>query len=490
MNKWLVYGVIGLVFLGQAQNKQEPETINKRLSANTSFFQEVSAQPPLAIQGMRIKLGERVHLRANLGSDVMVLDNPARGRELTSRTAWRHRAIAAINTDFFPYTGDPLGLCIIGGEIVSEPFPNRPAIGWTTEGKVVLGAPQFSGEVTRADGTKFAIAGVNRSAKPEELILSTNYFGAAANAEAKGVAVILETLERPLTPGRTVRGIVRETRDNFSSAPIPFNGGVLMGLNSAGEFLRMVKPGEQLTIRLDLLDENSGGTKPAMEWRKVREAVAGGPWLIKANKSLVKADYEAAGFNEAFWNRRHPRTAVGVTKEGDLLWVVVDGRQTHSQGATLPEMAAILKRYGAVEAINLDGGGSTSMVVQNVNVNSPSDGAERAVANSLLLFDESIRPLTNLQEYAVDPPRVQLKVGDKTRFRVLVNGQAVTNWNIVWGCGNNGFVDQWGRFVALRPGVSNVSAWVGGAWVHAIVEVIGDPPPPPATTPPPAPPPK
>jgi hypothetical protein len=454
--------------MAYSQTSKEPERIQKRLSANVTFFQEISMDPPLAVQGLRIKPGERIHLQAVLGGDQVQIENPARGREATSRAAWRHRALAAINADFFPFSGDPLGLCIINGELVSEPFPNRPALGWAGS-RVVLGAPTLNADVTRADGQKNPLTGVNRSATAGELVLSTNFFGAVARSEVKGVAVVLDALERPLSVGRTVKAVVREVLADVNSAPIPFAGGVLFGSDAAGEFLSGIQPGDTIRIRLDLLNEK--GEQPSSRWRGIQEAVAGGPWIVQGGKPVGKESFESAGFNTGFWNQRHPRAAMGLTDKGEMLWVAVDGRQPHSRGATLPELADLMIKLGATQAINLDGGGSTTLVVQNVVVNSPSDGSERPVANLMLLHDESLRALATPQPYSINPPSAILKVGETVQFRVMLDGKPVSTWNAVWGANGVGFVDQWGRLTAIRAGTGMVSAYVDGLWLHAMVKV-------------------
>jgi hypothetical protein len=142
-----------------------------------------------------------------------------------------------------------------------------------------------------------------------------------------------------------------------------------------------------------------------------------------------------------------------------------------------------MTKLGAVEAINLDGGGSTTLVVQNVVVNSPSDGSERPVANLMLLYDESLRAMASPQPYTLNPPSAALKVGDKVQFRVMLDGNPVSTWNAIWGANGVGFVDQWGRFTAIRAGTGTVSAYVSGTWLHAVVKVEAPPPPViPATT--------
>lgn len=118
------------------------------------------------------------------------------------------------------------------------------------------------------------------------------------------------------------------------------------------------------------------------------EAVGGFPELLAGGERVGDL-----GVSElpAFAATRHPRTAVGYDPDRRRLWlVVVDGRQPpHSSGMTLPELAALLQALGASEAVNLDGGGSSVMVVRGRVVNRPSDGeGERPVVNALALRRE------------------------------------------------------------------------------------------------------
>jgi exopolysaccharide biosynthesis protein len=84
--------------------------------------------------------------------------------------------------------------------------------------------------------------------------------------------------------------------------------------------------------------------------------------------------------------RRQPRTLAGVTADGRLLLVTVDGRDpARSVGVSFPEAAALLRWLGATQGLSLDGGGSSAMVVLGDLVNRPSDGAERAVGDALLV---------------------------------------------------------------------------------------------------------
>jgi hypothetical protein len=189
----------------------------------------------------------------------------------------------------------------VNGELVSEPFPGRPGVGWTATGQVVMGDPTLDADITRPDGAKQALTGLNRVAKADgDLVLFTSFYGATAQAAARGVAVVLDALPRPLRVGAQVQAVVREVREG-SAAPIPPTGGVLIGTAGAAEFLRPLQPGDRVAIRIDLQGDG------AERWRAVQEAVAGGPWLIR-NGKLVAPDEMPGGFNpQTFIERRHPR---------------------------------------------------------------------------------------------------------------------------------------------------------------------------------------
>jgi exopolysaccharide biosynthesis protein len=120
------------------------------------------------------------------------------------------------------------------------------------------------------------------------------------------------------------------------------------------------------------------------------EALGGRPVLVR--DSAVVAEVDSVG-GPGFATARHPRTAVGIARDGRrLLIVVVDGRQKqYSDGATLRELADIMRGLGARDAINLDGGGSSTLVYADPSAagalriaNRPSDPAgERPVGNAL-----------------------------------------------------------------------------------------------------------
>ncbi len=130
-----------------------------------------------------------------------------------------------------------------------------------------------------------------------------------------------------------------------------------------------------------------GQTPPAGHRWQPLEAMGAGPMLLLNGQYRITAWEEGFGYTSI--PNRHPRTAAGVAANGDLLLVVVDGRQEASRGVDLAELARLMREAGARDALNLDGGGSSTLVVQGRLVNRPTGGTfERQVMNALVAFCE------------------------------------------------------------------------------------------------------
>ena len=159
------------------------------------------------------------------------------------------------------------------------------------------------------------------------------------------------------------KGLVYAQYDG--NAPIPPDGFVISLHGKSKKFASLLTIGASVRFVFSV-------EKP---WADVFQALTGDRMLIKDGKIVVKAKSE-----------RNARTAVGVTHEGRLVMVVVDmGGASYSAGMNFTELAAFLQGMGVTDAISLDGGGSTTMVVGCNVVNRPKSGAERRVSNALLI---------------------------------------------------------------------------------------------------------
>jgi len=287
-------------------------------------------------------------------------------RQRVSEIARRTGALAAINGGFFSTSGDPLGCLLIAGEWVSEPDVQRSCAGITADGAVIF--DRLHADFTVITGEAAArVDGLNRERRADELVLYRPVYDASTRTNAFGAEAVVSN------------GVVVSVVDQRGNSPIPRDGFVLSGHGRARQWiLRALAPGVPVLIQTVLVPRSADP-----RWQQVVHAVGGGPRLLSGGEWVPPEDFPAT-----ITDRRHPRTAIGVSADGRVVLVVVDGRQpTHSLGMTLPELAIALRRLGAVEAMNLDGGGSSTIVVGDRVVNQPSDETgERPVADALVVL--------------------------------------------------------------------------------------------------------
>jgi exopolysaccharide biosynthesis protein len=322
----------------------------------TSFLRSMPAGPISAhIVEMNLDTGYMVK---------PILSNDAiSGLERLESMAERNKAIAAINGSYFALNGEVLGLLKLDGDVASTSYIDRTAIGILPSGKVLMDAIDYKGSITLPDGRSIAITGVNHERGTNDLILYNNYFDSMTGTNAFGTDYILSN-------GKVVA-------ISHGNAGIPPGGVVLSAHGTMEKVLGDLKLGDTVKISQTL----------GAVWDKTIDVMGAGPRLIKNGSIFLTTKQEEFPSDIAIG--RAPRTAVGVTKEGHLLLFVVDGRQQASIGMTLLELALFMQELGAVDAMNLDGGGSSEMVINGRQVNNPSDGRERPIGTSLMIMPKN-----------------------------------------------------------------------------------------------------
>ena len=449
--------------------------VTRTLADGVTFVQIVRNEgaEPMAINVLKIDTkNPNVKIESALAGDTVLADDATQGRETVSRLAARTGALAAVNADYFPFTGDPLGIAIVNGDLVSEPFQGRAALGISRGGWFLFDKLGFAGQVTSASGATFKIHGVNRLRGLNELICYTPAFGCATPARNDCVNVVLSGCSIPLPPNAQVEAAVQEVV-NGPGVSVPQGGCVLSGNGPAAKFiLDNLKPGEKVTLKLDLVSEMG------KNWTPVVQAVGGGPWLVRSGQVYV--DWAAQKFDGRMALAKHPRTAVGMTADKQLLLVTVDGRQWISRGMTLMELAELMISLGSVTAINLDGGGSTEMSIRGLIVNSPSEGAERPVANCLIVRAGEPKTASPDVRFSLSELTAHAGVGQKLALIDAATGLELKEpelSRVVWGFkGGRGFVNQSGFFVPLRAGSGTITALLGEKRADLPVTVLfGEP---------------
>src|SRR5258708_29371893 len=172
------------------------DEIRHPLASGVSYTQEIqtTAQGPLVCNILRVDLKQPgVHVQTAIAREVILADDPSKGREAIGPLSARHHAVAAVNGDFFPYTGDPLGIAIRDGELLSEGMPNRVAMGFTRDGSVVFDTLAAVGTIFAADGTSALLDGIDRIAAKDEIVIVNPAFGATVRAPANSITVTLSS---------------------------------------------------------------------------------------------------------------------------------------------------------------------------------------------------------------------------------------------------------------------------------------------------------
>lgn len=282
--------------------------------------------------------------------------------------------VAAINGDFFvirsgPYQGDPLGLQILNSELISSPgsacfwldAQQQPHIG-----KI---RAHFQATWPGAPSIPFDI---NQALKEGHAVLYTPTMGQSTRTE-RGMELVLEPDTDapwlPIKPGQLYRTRILAVNQDPNSV-IPRDKLILSLSPSVASTLKSVAPGTVLSLSL----------KTAPDLTGVKTAIGGGPVLISKKTKRAFSGSQP----------RHPRTAIGWNAKHYFL-LVVDGRQQDlSVGMSLPELADMMLGLGCTDAMNLDGGGSSTFWLAGSVMNSPSDGRERRVANGLILLQDRV----------------------------------------------------------------------------------------------------
>ena len=329
------------------------------------------------IQVLRSSLTDsRVQLRPELAGGVVP------GREPVNRTVSRlgGRAVAAVNGGFWlsSPSGDPEGLVVQDGRYLSEPATQgvgpRAAFALFPQGGHAVGRPGYSGSVWFPSGRSAKLAAINRLPHDGELVAYTSDYASRTGTPAGTVEVTFDGLN--LDVETLTSALVTQVRGN--NGPLPANVTVLAGRGTWASQLQALRPGDRVTF----------DTRMSEDWRGATEALAAGPLILKDGQITSSRSWEVEGFSNRVHNDvAHPRTVVGFTPDKQMLLVTIDGRQSRwSVGLTTQETADLMRRLGAVDAVMMDGGGSTTMVTDGRVENRPSDGFARSVSNALVLY--------------------------------------------------------------------------------------------------------
>jgi len=318
--------------------------------------------------------------KPNLVESLVGFFTPWRGREAreehfalapVSEIVMESGAAAGVNGTYFAFTGSPLGALMVNQELISAPIHERTAFFLDEKNRPYIDNIYVSCYLQLASGVRYRITGINQGRGGNDLIMYTPVWGRSTGTNERGLELVVV--------GSRVEKI------NLSNSEIPQDGYVLSASGPGVETLaESVRIGSRIDTRLRIIPYT---TSP----QKIIHLVSGGPRLLRQGRPYVSKHAEK--FKMDIAKGRAARTAVGITKDKRLLLVTVDGPPKESPrrqrevsiGLTLEELSELMRVLGATEAMNLDGGSSSTMVIGNKVVNRPTAGTERRVNNAIVL---------------------------------------------------------------------------------------------------------
>lgn len=395
------------------------------------------------------------------------------------------RVVSGLNGDWYVLsTGAPTGLVVTDGVVRATGYYSSTwAIGFYDDGTAFIAQNGLSMSVTLGGATLNLSGGINKVRKMTSsdgsgglTLLTSDFADTTKNSEA-GVDVILTPVEDESGTystepriGRQTQYVVEQVLESTGSIAIP-EGKAVLTLNAKDNAdtlakLRALVPGDTVTLSITSTDAR---------WNDVDQALGGVAKLVTNGQAASGLDASRTAW-----------PAIGIKADGTLVFYALDGRQPGlSVGATQTQVAQRLIELGCVEAICMDGGGSTTIGVTYPDgssmevVNSPSDGSQRANSTAIFLTTE-LQPTGELDSYYVTPTdnlllsgaTVQLSASGLDTHYYPTSGYEV-EWEVTEG---GGAVDENGLFTAgTESGTSRVTADDGYASGTVSITTVSTP---------------
>lgn len=291
--------------------------------------------------------------------------NSGFGCETTSQMAKRMGALAAINGGFFKTTGSlkgiPAGILKINGEWYALPHKPRGAIAWNEKDTVLTVDRVVAEAKVQIGPTLVRTDELNNVRGDSQAVLFMPTFHKTTLTYPGGKELIVK------------KEHLVDIKQGLNNSKIPSSGFVLSIGSHHPLFnatYRLHDPASIEVLVTPLLDAATSSRKL---WNEAQHIVGGTPVLIKNNAPI--RNFADEQVRETFLSKKHPRTAIGMLADGTWIFVVVDGRSTLSSlGMTMLQLQNLMIELGCTQALNLDGGGSSTMTIKDVVVNVPSGG--------------------------------------------------------------------------------------------------------------------
>ncbi|HHW30881.1 MAG TPA: phosphodiester glycosidase family protein [Clostridiaceae bacterium] len=364
--------VVIISFYKNGINQNEPATEKENNSTETTEIHETEEKiNPIKyrrisekIEGVKQEINIlEIDLKHGLVEIFPVLSHDLIfGFEKLSSMALRHKAYAAVNGGFFYEYGEPAGMVIIHGELITNSTGKYPV--FMTDGKKAELKELASRVWIEINGRKLYIDGINVEGGPGDIVIYTPYFGLTNRAEEKNKTAIVEN------------GVVKEVVSTASETSIPKNGFLITMFDDLKDYVK-----DHIDIKIDIGENITFGIDPDLVENV--QAYECGSWIVKDGNIVIGKTDEWIGV----LTNRDPRTVLGLKDSHTVVLLTVDGRQPgYSAGFTAEELGRFLLSQGIKDAAMLDGGASTEMIIEGNIINKPSfKGEERPLCGGIVV---------------------------------------------------------------------------------------------------------
>ncbi|WP_425496012.1 stalk domain-containing protein [Paenibacillus lemnae] len=496
--KWLVITLAGVIWVSPVLGSGMPllqgplssSVVEAASSSVTKLGEEIITSGAVLMKyqyksGSQTTLADviRVDLNnKNVKLDVMTGKNSQfTARQSTGGMAKEYGAVAAINGDFFNTgaQGAPMGGQVADGVLMSTPSQLKGMYAFlvTKDGKPMVDEYTFEGSIKAENGSTFPLSGMNKSAyKPE---------GGTSNYSHLHAAYIYtsawKALERPTNSSTTptevmvTNGIITEISSMAGiSSSIPEGSFILRTHGKAAEFVKNnLSVGQRLTANYSLVSKQNGAK---VNPDTLQMMIGGHTVLVNGGKAAsYSRDVSSIGGTRA-------RTAVGYSKDNRYVYLVTAQKNSSSAGMSLSQLQQFMVSIGVWKGLNLDGGGSTTMVNRplaeqdtQLTFQTEYGTAQRSIVNALGVF--STAPKGSLKGIKVSGDTMLL-IGQSGKYELkgydtYYNPVDMNSVNPVWKSSNGNLKTSGGSVTAVKPGTSTLTAVSGSATATLKVQVLG-----------------
>ncbi|HOJ37056.1 MAG TPA: phosphodiester glycosidase family protein [Ignavibacteriales bacterium] len=375
------------------------------------YYKMVNSSKPWSMDVFKVKLTTPyVKIEAVKAKDKIT------GYEPTPTSATRKQKpnyypVAAINGDFYSST-ETIGFQINQGEVVKMPgsfsvigfdYNNKPFINRITS---------LSGKIIK-NNLSYSIHGVNKSRATDQIIIYNRFFNSpSTQTNMYGTECLVKLLPgQKYSVNDTMKCVVIKKEYYVGNMNIDNDCFVISGHGAGSTWLNNnISINDTIKVILNI----------ATTLKQIKEVIGAYPKIVFNGQNYANQGVAEEG-GPSHAPDRHPRSAAGISQDSTFLYlIVVDGRNPHSIGMTLNELAEFMLKIGVYHGVNFDGGGSSCLVVNNQVKNVPSDGSPRSVANSLVIFS-TVEPTNIPFNFKFEKKLIKLFRTHSTELKIFAN---------------------------------------------------------------------